>query len=558
MMSPPRLSVLLALSAAMLGLTSPAGAREAYVANSAGGTISVFETTTHAPLATIPVGNEPSDVAIVPTGNRAYVTNFGSSTVSAIDTATHQVVGPPIEVGAGPRGIAISPDGTRAYVANSESDSVSVIATAANVVTATIPLAADSEPEGIAVTPDGAAAFVAQRSGDVALINTATNSVGGTVKTAAGLGPFRLSLIPDGSRAFLSNANSSSISILNTITATVNGSPILVGPGPTGVAVNPNGSRTYVASQGAGTVVAVDTQTHIAVGTPVAGFGAPAQIAVAPGGARVYVTDEAGSAVTVLDTLANLPAGKVEVGGAPQGIAIVPDQGPNASFGVSPTERKAGQSLVFDAGRSSDPDGSVALYAWEFGDGEEEVTSSPTIEHVYAKPGLYTATLTVTDNESCSSALLFTGQTVTCNGAPAARTSIGLEAIDATPPDFRLSGRRRQPLRRQVIVVGRCPEERCRASASGLLRTVQTTPSRKIRGKYRTRPAKTLLANGVERKLRLKLSGAAYRAARRALASDGSATVRVSAVGSDTAGNKQRRVLKIRLFEPRRGRGGGR
>jgi YVTN family beta-propeller protein len=385
----------------------------------------------------------------------------------------------------------------------------------------------------------------------VALINTATNAVGGAIKTAAGLGPFRLSLTPDGARAFLSNANSSTASILNTITATVLGSPILIGPNPSGVAVNPNGPRSYVLSQGAGTVVAIDTITHHPVGSPVPGFTAPAQIAVAPGGARAYVTDEGGSTVTVLDTLANAAVGKIEVGAAPQGIAIVPDQGPVASFGIFPAERKAGQPATFDASSATDPDGHVALYSWEFGDGEEEITSTPVTEHVYAKPGLYTATLTVTDQESCSTDRLFTGQTITCNGNPAARTSIDLEATDATPPDFLLSARRRQRLSHRVIVVGRCPQERCRASASGVLKAVQKAPSGKVRAKHRTRPAQILLANGVERKLRLKLPGVAFRAARRALAGGGAATVRVTATGSDAAGNPRRRAVKITLFEPK-------
>ncbi len=38
--------------------------------------------------------------------------------------------------------------------------------------------------------------------------------------------------------------------------------------------------------------------------------------------------------------------------------------------------------------------------------------------HAYANPGRYQATVTVTDNEGCSTALLFTGQTAFCSGSP--------------------------------------------------------------------------------------------------------------------------------------------
>src|SRR5437773_1259559 len=52
------------------------------------------------------------------------------------------------------------------------------------------------------------------------------------------------------------------------------------------------------------------------------------------------------------------------------------------------------QSLFFDASASTDNVG-VVSYAWDFGDGSS--ASTATANHVYAHPGLYQATLTVTD-----------------------------------------------------------------------------------------------------------------------------------------------------------------
>ncbi|MCC6765258.1 MAG: PKD domain-containing protein [Deltaproteobacteria bacterium] len=56
----------------------------------------------------------------------------------------------------------------------------------------------------------------------------------------------------------------------------------------------------------------------------------------------------------------------------------------------------AGSALAFDAARSSDVDGAIVGYAWSFGDGTS--ASGPAPQHVYATPGGYTATLTVTDD----------------------------------------------------------------------------------------------------------------------------------------------------------------
>jgi len=50
----------------------------------------------------------------------------------------------------------------------------------------------------------------------------------------------------------------------------------------------------------------------------------------------------------------------------------------------------------FDGTASSDPDGTITAYAWNFGDGT--TGSGPTVSHRYAAFGTYTVRLTVTDN----------------------------------------------------------------------------------------------------------------------------------------------------------------
>jgi PKD domain/PASTA domain len=52
--------------------------------------------------------------------------------------------------------------------------------------------------------------------------------------------------------------------------------------------------------------------------------------------------------------------------------------------------------------------------------GDLATTASPSVSHVYAQPGSYSATLTVTDDQGCSTALLYTGQTASCDGGPTA------------------------------------------------------------------------------------------------------------------------------------------
>jgi PKD repeat protein len=54
---------------------------------------------------------------------------------------------------------------------------------------------------------------------------------------------------------------------------------------------------------------------------------------------------------------------------------------------------------TFDASGSSDSDGSVTTYAWDFGDGTTDTTSSATTTHTYPSAGSYAPALTVRDND---------------------------------------------------------------------------------------------------------------------------------------------------------------
>jgi len=72
-------------------------------------------------------------------------------------------------------------------------------------------------------------------------------------------------------------------------------------------------------------------------------------------------------------------------------------QPPNAVATATPTSGVAPVTVNFSGAGSTDPDGSVVAYSWNFGDGSGQ-TGGATAQHVYSVPGRYTATLTVTDN----------------------------------------------------------------------------------------------------------------------------------------------------------------
>jgi len=73
-------------------------------------------------------------------------------------------------------------------------------------------------------------------------------------------------------------------------------------------------------------------------------------------------------------------------------------QPPIADFAFIPAAPVAGEIVRFDGTPSSDFDGEIVAYAWDFdGDGEMDA-AGPTAERPFANPGTYTVALTVTDD----------------------------------------------------------------------------------------------------------------------------------------------------------------
>lgn len=101
-----------------------------------------------------------------------------------------------------------------------------------------------------------------------------------------------------------------------------------------------------------------------------------------------------------------------------EGEELVP---PNASFTISPEDIRVGTRLTLDASASSDPDGTIEDYEWDFGDGTTGLGRMVT--HTYDAAEEYNVTLTVRDN-SGSTASKTISVTVNSPQAPSASFDI--------------------------------------------------------------------------------------------------------------------------------------
>ncbi len=76
------------------------------------------------------------------------------------------------------------------------------------------------------------------------------------------------------------------------------------------------------------------------------------------------------------------------------------NQSPVASISATPETGYAPAAITFSGAASKDPDGSIASYAWEFGDGTTAM--GVTVRKTYTADGAYVAKLTVTDDRGAS------------------------------------------------------------------------------------------------------------------------------------------------------------
>jgi PKD repeat protein len=85
--------------------------------------------------------------------------------------------------------------------------------------------------------------------------------------------------------------------------------------------------------------------------------------------------------------------------------------------------------VTFDAAASADSDGTIAGYAWDFGDGSSGTGVAP--EHRYATTGTYTVALTVKDDKGATT-LVTHDVAVTADAAPVAAFSSTCTDLDCT------------------------------------------------------------------------------------------------------------------------------
>jgi YD repeat-containing protein len=118
-------------------------------------------------------------------------------------------------------------------------------------------------------------------------------------------------------------------------------------------------------------------------------------------------------------------------------ITVVGNQAPIANAG-GPYTAFTAQTITFNGGGSFDPDGIIASYAWNFGDGGTGSGTTPT--HSYTTAGTYNVTLTVTDNSGATASAAATATITRANQPPIANPGGPYTAFTAQTVTFNGGG----------------------------------------------------------------------------------------------------------------------
>ena len=375
----------------------------------------------------------PTAAAITPDGRRVLVTSGGTNNIAVLDLTQPSIEPAYVSVGATTNCVAITPDG-RWALAVSGSSSVFVLNLSRSSVTLEKTISGLVYPCRVAITPDGTEAFITTSLYDQYIVYVFTIGTTGveyeySFSTIISP-PFDVGISPDGTRALVSVYGDHYVEIVDLTQPIISGISYIVPVNDRGdlfLGLSPDGKIALVAN---GSIINVldMTKPTIEEGYFVSTSQTGADgVAFSPDSTTAYISNSDGT-VSVFDITAT-PIVLIDtiesVGGGPQGIVVSPDQAPTASF----TMDVDGSTVFFDGLASSSPVGSIATYAWNFGDGTAETSSSPTVSHTYKKAGKYTVCLTVTNTEGTSTRQTFTGRTVNNNGGPSAMSSTTVEEL---------------------------------------------------------------------------------------------------------------------------------
>jgi PQQ-dependent catabolism-associated beta-propeller protein len=321
---PRRPSTFLASGAVLLSLTCQAQAREIYVSNEKGNTLTVIDGERLEPEATVEVGNRPRGIVLSPDGAYLYICASDDDTVEIMDTASHKLVGT-LPSGPDPELMDISPDGKTLYIANEDDNLVTVVDIESRSVLSEIPVGV--EPEGMGISHDGRWLVNTSETTNMAhFIDTETFEI--TDNVLVDQRPRFAEWTSDDAEVWVSAEIGGTVSVIDAGSRRVKAKISFEVPAvpvealqPVGVRVTKDRKWAFVALGPANRVAVVNAQTfevekYLLVGQRVW------QLAFSPDQKFIYSTNGVSNDISVIDVERLEVTKSVPVGRLPWGVAV--------------------------------------------------------------------------------------------------------------------------------------------------------------------------------------------------------------------------------------------
>ncbi|WP_168209164.1 PKD domain-containing protein [Agromyces intestinalis] len=404
----------------------------------------------------------PGDVAYAPDARTLYTVGLISIGDTIFDAEVHLAahdassgdVRWTVPLSDSQERLAVSPDGSIAITTNDRIDLTTRQVVPFDACGGTV----NDGPIDVAFSPDGSTAWIVCRFRDpdraeLRAFDPATLDLLRTIELAHDV-TGRIALTPDGSTAVLSGArlnlpvfNQRAVRVdlaTGAVADIATDSSFMLGS----ISIAPDGTRAYLSVQQASddsqdSLWAVDIATMtLAASGPLENYGT--HPIVTPDGAEVFATGygpwgEAGErakAISAHDAATLTPLGATPPLPGAENLAVTPDQAPVARL----TASEPNSPVTFDASASTVEFGSIAEYAWDFGDGVSTVTTTPTVEHEYAEPGEFTATVRLTSSGGTSTEDVYTGHQLLRNGDASAVATVTVTVPEPAVPGSGVAG----------------------------------------------------------------------------------------------------------------------
>ncbi|MDA8025925.1 MAG: PKD domain-containing protein [Actinomycetota bacterium] len=399
-----------------------------------------------------------SAASSLPAYGTLYVVNQSSDSITVISPSGSTVANIPLPAGSSPTSISVSQDDTTAWVTDSGIGKISEIDLTTNTLANSFPLPSGEKPTSASISGNGYLDVVetgttnqvvgyslpdfnlkgtytpAAGSTDTALaqaqdgsgfslveIGTSNNNVQFldpssfiTASGSAALDTYKnyyISHGPAGYSYFVAEAGSTSGKLV-CVFEPGQGCPASLSGGislpftPTAIASSPDGNSIVVVGvKGLGGpspsnqfdyITDVNATLVQTMGTP---SGASADsVSFSNDGSKFYVGDSQSNSVSEWSISGSSATLRSTFSGGisdPVGFATSYDVVTTPTF--TTTLAAPGDATSFDASATAQPTSPITQYSWDFGDGTNATTSTPTTTHIFKTPGQHQVTLTITD-----------------------------------------------------------------------------------------------------------------------------------------------------------------